>query len=58
MLTTFPVNTQGLTIMLFSKNPMMYAGHHRGRERGRLQFLRNYLVHTCLRVGDHTPGEI
>jgi len=36
--------------MLFSKNPMMYAGHKRGRrrkwkeERGRIQVIRNYLV--------------
>jgi hypothetical protein len=31
---------------------MMYAGH----QRGRIQFIGNYLVHTCLRVGNHTPG--
>ncbi len=53
MLTTFPANTQGLTIALLFKNPMMYAGH----QRGRIQVIKNYLVHTCLRVGNRTPGE-
>jgi hypothetical protein len=33
MLITLPANTQGLTIALLFKNPMMYAGHQRGRER-------------------------
>jgi hypothetical protein len=57
MLITLLANTQGLTITLLFKNPMMHAGHQRGRKRGRIQVIRNYFVHTCLRVGNYAPGE-
>jgi len=36
MLVTLPANTQGLTIALLFENPMMYAGHRRGRKRRRM----------------------
>ena len=53
MLSTLLANTQGLTVMLFFKNPMVYAGH----QRGSIHTIRNYLIHSCLRVGKQIPEE-
>ena len=58
MLITLLANTQGLTITLLFKNPMMHAGHQRGRKGGRIQVIRNNFVHTCLRGSKHTSGEL